>query len=148
MTWVDSQVSLVLDELDRLNKSDNTIISFFSDHGRQLGEHGEWCTHTNFDIATIAPMMIRVPGMTHAGKSTEKLTEFVDLFPTLVEAAGLPKLQICPEDSRHVRHCSEGSSIMPLIRNPNAPWKSAVFSQYSRPTHRQKAMGYTIRTTE
>ena len=61
VTWMDSQVGRVLDELDRLNLSDNTIISFFGDHGWQLGEHGEWCKHTNFDIATHAPMMIRVP---------------------------------------------------------------------------------------
>ena len=66
----------------------------------------------------------------------------------MVEAAGLPKLHTCPEDSRHVRHWSEESSIMPLIRNSNAPWKSAVFSQYPRPTHRQKAMGYTITTID
>ena len=70
-----------VDELDRLNMSDNTIISFFGDNGWQLEEHGEWCKHTHFDIATHAPMMIRVPGMTETGKSTEKLTEFVDLFP-------------------------------------------------------------------
>ena len=87
VTWMDSQVGRILDELDRLNMSDNTIISFFGDHGWQLGEHAEWCKHTNFDIATHAPMMIRIPGMTDSGITTEKLTEFVDLFPTLVEAS-------------------------------------------------------------
>ena len=149
VTWMDSQVGRILNELDMLNLSDNTIISFFGDHGWQLGEHGEWCKHTNFDIATHAPMMIRIPGMTNSGMTTEKLTEFVDLFPTLVEAAGLPKLNICPTDSSHVRQCSEGSSMMPLIRNPNAPWKDAVFSQFPKHAiHGQKAMGYTITNSE
>ena len=72
-TWMDSQVGRVLDEFDRLNMSDNTIVSYFGDHGWELGEHGEWGKHTNFDIVMHAPMMIRVPGMTNAGKSTEKL---------------------------------------------------------------------------
>ena len=54
-----------------------------------LGEHGEWCKHTNFEIATHAPMMVSVPSLTDDGVVTERLTEFVDLFPTLAEAAGL-----------------------------------------------------------
>ena len=121
VTWMDSQVIRVLDELELLNMSDNTIISFWGDHGWQLGEHGSWCKHTNFDLSTHVPMMIRVQGMTDAGQTTEKLTEFVDLFPTLVEAAGLPQLQVCPTNSSHILHCTEGSSLMPLIRNSNAP---------------------------
>ena len=56
------------------------------------GEHGEWCKHTNFELATHAPMMVHVPGLTDQGIVTEQLTEFVDLYPTLAEAAGLPKV--------------------------------------------------------
>ena len=151
VTWMDYNIGRILDELEKLNLADNTIISFFGDHGWQLGEHGEWCKHTNFDIATHAPMMIRVPGLTDSGKSTDKLTEFVDLFPTLVEAAELPKLNVCPPESSHVSHCTEGSSLMPLIRNPSAQWKSAAFSQYPRNVHGahgQKAMGYTMTTSQ
>ena len=58
------------------------------------GEHGEWCKHTNFELATHAPMMVRVPGMTDKGVVTEQLTEFVDLFPTLAEAAGLDPVSV------------------------------------------------------
>ena len=57
------------------------------------GEHGEWCKHTNFELATHAPMMVHVPGLTDQGIVTEQLTEFVDLYPTLAEAAGLPKVR-------------------------------------------------------
>ena len=146
VTWVDLQVGRVLDELEKLGLADNTIISFFGDHGWQLGEHGEWCKHTNFDIATHAPMMIRVPGLTDSGIETEKLTEFVDLFPTLVEAAGLPSLRVCPDNSLHVRVCREGSSLVPLMKNSHANWKNASFSQYPRSLHGHKAMGYTITT--
>ncbi len=62
-----------------------------------------------FQMATHAPMMVRVPGLTDSGMVTEHLTEFVDLFPTLAEAAGLPKIPLCPEDPFKV------ISVLPII---------------------------------
>ena len=94
---------LCVQELDDLGITDNTIVSFWGDHGWQLGEHGEWCKHTNFELATHAPMMVHVPGLTDKGIVTEKLTEFVDLFPTLVDAAGLPSMPKCPENSSAIK---------------------------------------------
>ncbi len=147
--------------------------------------------------------MVRVPGLTDAGVTSEGLAELVDLFPTLAEAAGLPAVPLCPESdptkvsftrastlvcvcvcvcvcirtcvcfcdrvksssssrtsqycldtpkftkyglqnfsttatSQSVDHhlqvdlCSEGVSLVPLMRNPETPWKSAAFSQYPR----------------
>ena len=66
---------------------ENTVISFFGDHGWQLGEHGEWCKHTNFDLATNAPMFFVVPGMTDQGIVSFTPTEYVcraGLFHCLV----------------------------------------------------------------
>ena len=130
-----------------------TIISFWGDHGWQLGEHGEWCKQTNFELATHAPMMVHIPGLTDAGIATEQLTEFVDLFPTLVDAAELPPLPLCPKVSTKTKLCREGLSLMPLIRNPNAKWKNRVFSQHPRwkRSHNSRRkhslyMGYTMRT--
>ena len=148
VSWTDSLIGRVVDELERLGVADNTIISFFGDHGWQLGEHAEWAKTTNFEIATHAPMMVRIPGLTDSGIVTEKLTEFVDLFPTLVEAAGLPQLKLCPEDSSQVELCREGTSLLPLIKNPTMAWKNASFSQVQRimPRNRGRAMGYTMKT--
>ena len=87
VSWTDSLVGQVIGELDSLGLANSTIISFWGDHGWQLGEHGEWSKHTNFEIATHAPMMLHIPGLTDNGTATEELVEFVDLFPTLVEAA-------------------------------------------------------------
>ncbi|KAH3698046.1 hypothetical protein DPMN_085561 [Dreissena polymorpha] len=55
------------------------------------------------------------------GVSSRQITEFVDLFPTLVEAASLPRLPECPDDSQNVSTCTDGKSLLPLIRNPNRP---------------------------
>ncbi|XP_060588984.1 iduronate 2-sulfatase-like [Ruditapes philippinarum] len=142
VTFVDSLVGDVITEVNRLGLSSNTIISFVGDHGYQLGEHGEWCKHTNFEIATHAPMMIRVPGLTDHGITTSKLTEFVDLYPTIVEAAGLGKVPLCPEDSSHTKVCHEGTSLLPLIKNQNVTLKRLAFSQYPRGKH---IMGYSVR---
>lgn len=98
--------------------------------------------------------MIRVPGLTDHGPRTDKLAEFVDLFPTLVEAAGLPELPLCPEhESGQVQVCTEGSSLMALIKNPKTPdWKPAAFSQFPRPdpmynvTMNWTSMAYSMRT--
>ncbi|ESO94039.1 hypothetical protein LOTGIDRAFT_153520 [Lottia gigantea] len=146
LSYTDFQVGRVIAELENLGLGNNTIVSFWADHGWQLGEHGEWCKQTNFEDAVHAPMMIHIPGLTDKGVVTEQLTEFVDLYPTLVEAAGLPVLDLCPEDSTKVALCREGTSLMPLILNPSIEFKRAVFSQYPRSTDGHNVMGYTMRT--
>ena len=148
ITYVDGLIGKVLHQLESLGLENNTIVSFIGDHGYQLGEHAKWTKHTNFDIAIHAPMMIRIPGKTDSGIQSRQMTELVDLFPTLVDAAGLHPLRLCPHDSKHVRTCREGSSMMPLIDHPTRPWKEAAFSQYPRTTHHTKYMGYTVRTDQ
>ena len=48
--------------MDDLGLADDTIVVFLGDHGWQLGEHAEWCKHTNFGLVTNAPMLISIPG--------------------------------------------------------------------------------------
>ena len=144
VSYIDYELGRVISELESLGLVDNTIISFWGDHGWQLGEHGEWCKQTNFEIANHAPMMIHVPGLTDNGVVTEQLTEFVDLFPTLVDAAELPALTLCPSNSENIEVCTEGASLLPLMSDPNANWKTAAFSQY--PRRGITVMGYSIRT--
>ena len=112
---------------------------------------------TNFEIANWVPLMLRVPGATDKeGSETNALVEMVDLFPTLVEAAGLPPLDLCPEEeSTSTLLCTEGSSLMPLVRdNDQVQWRDAAFWQYrgkgggygGNPTVIPTTMGYTVRT--
>ncbi len=148
VSYIDDLIGQVVGALWNLGLAKDTIISFLGDHGYQLGEHGEWCKHTNFELATNAPMMVSVPGLTDDGPVTERLTEFVDLFPTLVEAAGLSQIPLCPEDSISLTLCTEGVSFLPLMKNPKVAWKSAVFSQYVKYNRHLKAhvAGYRART--
>jgi len=102
ISYIDSLVGQVLNQLTALSLESNTVVLFIGDHGWQLGEHGEWCKHTNFELATRAPMMLSVPGLTDGGIQSNALVEFVDIFPTIVEAAGLLVPMVCPNDSSKV----------------------------------------------
>lgn len=116
-SYVDAQVGRVLKELDRLELSENTIVVLWGDHGWQLGEHGLWCKHCNFNTSLNAPLIVSAPDMMKE-KSSEALVEFVDIYPTLCELAGLPL-------PAHL----EGTSFVPLLENDRS-WKNAVFSRY------------------
>ncbi len=137
VSFVDAQIGRVLNELDQLALRDNTIVVLWGDHGWQLGEHGMWDKHSNYETSTRIPLIVRVPGFP-AGR-TSALVESVDLFPSLAELAGLP-----------LTDGLEGHSFVPLLHDPNRPWKQAAFSQYQRviPGYGKiaRGMGYSMRT--
>ena len=132
VSYMDAQLGRVVAELDRLGLGDRTVIILWGDHGWKLGEHGSWCKHTNFENDTHAPLICSAPGQKAPGRHSRGLVEFVDIYPTLCELAGLP----VPE---HV----EGASFARLLDTPDAVWKTAVFSQYPR---QRQVMGYSMRT--
>jgi len=130
-TYVDAMIGRVLDELDRLGLREKTVVVLWGDHGWQLGEHGLWGKATNFEAATRSPLIFSAPGQKHPGAATNALAEFVDVYPTLCELCGLA----IPEGV-------EGTSLVPLMHDPQRPWKRAAFSQYPR----RKVMGHSMRT--
>jgi len=132
VSYMDAQLGRVLAELDNLGLRQRTVIILWGDHGWKLGEHGAWCKHTNFENDTHAPLICSAPGQKAAGSHSPGLVEFVDIYPTLCELAGLPL-------PAHL----EGASFARLLDTPAAPWKQAVFSQYPRGP---QVMGYSMRT--
>ena len=88
ISYLDTQVGKVLNELDRLELRDNTIIVFWSDHGLHLGEHGLTRKTTAFGLDAGVPMMIVTP-QHPAGQRTDSLVELLDLYPTLTELCGI-----------------------------------------------------------
>jgi arylsulfatase A-like enzyme len=130
-SYADAQLGLVLDQLGKLGLTGNTVVVLWGDHGWKLGEHGSWCKHTNFEVDTRAPLIVRAPGARGNGSSSGALVEFVDMYPALCELCDLP-----------VPDHLEGTSFVPLLSAPDRPWKSAAFSQYPR----GGVMGYALRT--
>jgi iduronate 2-sulfatase len=139
VSYMDAQLGRVLDELERSGLAGNTIVVLWGDHGWHLGDHGQWCKHTNYEQAAHIPLIMRVPGVTRADSRTHALVESVDLYPTLVELAGLPAPQ--------VPQMLDGRSFVATLRDANAPTKPAVFHSYprNRPGEGQ-VIGRAVRT--
>jgi iduronate 2-sulfatase len=136
VSYTDAQIGKVLDALQRLGLDKNTIVVLWGDHGWALGEKGRWCKGTNFDMDAHAPFMMRVPGMAK-GAFTEAIMEYVDVYPTLAELAGLTP----PADL-------DGRSLVPILKDPQSPGRDFALSQFNRPWSPTgfDCMGYSIRT--
>jgi len=89
VSWVDSRVGAVLAELDSLGLTDDTLVVMHSDHGWNLGEHGQWQKFTNWETGVRVPLMIRAPWLpSSAGRRSDALAELVDIYPTTIDLAG------------------------------------------------------------
>jgi iduronate 2-sulfatase len=145
ISYADANVGVLLNTLDSLGLTKNTIIVLWGDHGWHLGDHNLWCKHTNFEEATHAPLIIAAPSM--AANTTESQTEHIDIFPTLCELAGIP-----------IPGFIDGKSLKPLMKNAKAIVKEFSVSQYPRSNataenetvgkNNTNAMGYSIRTKQ
>lgn len=119
LAYADHLVGKILHELEAQGLVKNTIVVLWGDHGYQLGEHGLWAKHCNFENALRSPLIMKLPG--HKGGIKEKrITEFVDLYPTLIELCGI----------KPPKHELQGRDLMPLIKNAEIEWKEGAFSRW------------------
>ncbi|MFG6686799.1 sulfatase [Mariniflexile sp. HNIBRBA6329] len=117
VSYVDAQIGLILDELKRLNLEEDTIVILWGDHGWNLGDHKLWCKHSTFETALKTPLIIKVPGKTNGAISND-IVEYVDVYPSLVELAGLKS-----------PNTVEGKSFVPII-NGNKSDKNWAVSKF------------------
>lgn len=138
VSFIDAQVGRLLAALDDLGLSENTIVVFWSDHGYHLGEHnGVWQKRTLFEESARAPLIIRSPDHTASGPC-RSVVEFIDIYPTLTELAGIK----APAELH-------GKSLVPLIEDPLADWNGEAITQVLRPADDrlpEPVMGCSIRT--
>ncbi|MEM0897023.1 MAG: sulfatase [Verrucomicrobiota bacterium] len=122
--YVDAQHGRVLDALEKSPHRDNTIVVFISDHGFHLAEKDHWQKGTLWQEATNSMLMVRVPGMTEPGGTTDRCVSLQDLYPTLIELCGLSKPSYV-----------DGKSFVPVLKNPQAEWESTaityLYDQYA-----------------
>ncbi|MEM9283187.1 MAG: sulfatase [Verrucomicrobiota bacterium] len=137
-SYVDANIGKVLEALAKSGASDNTIVLFWSDHGYHLGENDHWAKVTVRELDAQVPLLVSAPG--YAGGTSEALVEYVDLFPTLSELAGLP----APEGI-------DGRSFVSVMTGESADFRPAALTQTCRPWNRKgpiEHMGYSIRTPD
>ena len=121
ISFADTMIGRIVDALDRSPHAKNTILVLWSDNGWHLGEKEHWHKSTLWQRATHIPLMIRTPGgPTGARKQPVTL---LDLYPTLVELAGLP-----------AKRDNEGLSLAPVLRNAKADRRPAVIT-YQQGNH-------------
>jgi iduronate 2-sulfatase len=144
VSYIDAQVGRVLQALDEFGLRDNTIVVFWGDHGFHLGELNLWCKSTNFELSAHAPLIIAAPGAEMSGTTSQSIVQSLDIYPTIVELAGMKSQQKM-----------SGKSLVPLLNEKNPVWTDVAFNQFARPYNaaiggRQPMthMGYSVRTND
>ncbi|MFB1487550.1 MAG: sulfatase [Thiocapsa sp. C3-sup] len=136
-SFVDAQIGRILAELDVTGLSNNTLVVLLGDHGFHLGEQADWGKHTNFEIGTRVPLILRGPNVAE-NVASSAIVELVDLYPTVVQLAGLP----IPTAQEHGGFPLEGNTLVPLIEDPATSSRRGAFSQWNRGGY----VGRSIRT--
>ena len=108
VSFIDAQVGVIMETLDRLRMWDRTVVVLLGDHGFHLGEHhGLWRKDTLFEETLRTPLIIAAPQVQRPGEAAAAEVELLDLYPTIVDLAGLPRVPGL-----------DGASLFPLIRDP------------------------------
>jgi iduronate 2-sulfatase len=131
VTFMDAQVGVLLDTLDRLSLWDRTVVVFLSDHGIQRGEHGLWRKNVLFEESARVPLVVAAPQVARPGTPSPALVELVDVYPTVAALAGVP-----------VPSGLDGVSLRPLLDDPRARVKDVAFTVSSR----GRRLGRSVRT--
>jgi len=134
VTFMDAQLGKLLDALDRLGLTENTVVVFWSDHGYLLTEHGQWMKQSLFEESARVPLIIASPHAKGNGKESGNIVELVDIYPTLANLCGL-------EPPKYLA----GTDLTPLLNKPNRNWGKAAYTQVLR-TSRENFMGRSVRT--
>jgi len=123
-SYADAKVGQLLDQLDATGRAENTIIVLWSDHGYHLGDKESVVKFTLWEKANHVPFIIVAPGITQPGTRIDTPVGLVDIYPTLLDLAGLP-----------TKPGLDGQSLVPLLKNPQAKWDRPALMTEGRGNH-------------
>ena len=118
--FLDRNIGLVLEALEKSGQAENTLVIYLGDHGYMLGQHGRLEKHCGYEPAVRSALLMRFPGRIKAGQSTRALVEFIDIVPTVLEFAGAPK----PPGV-------QGQSLVSVLTGKTNRHRDRVFIEYS-----------------
>ena len=127
VSYVDAQVGLLMDQLDRSGMRENTIIVLWGDHGWHLGEYGVWGKHTLFEESLRSPLIISYDNIVKPGQPSTAIVETVDILPTICDLAQIP----APANRA-------GTNLNTQLKDPGSQGHSALAFQRNRITIRNK----------
>ena len=119
VSYVDAQIGRIINKLDELNLRKNTVIILWGDHGWHLGEHNFWGKHNVMHLSSRSPLIVSTP-RGRPNQTCDRLVEFVDIYPTLLDLAGI----------KSANKGLQGTSFKILLQRPRSLWKKAAFSRY------------------
>ncbi len=122
--YADEMVGRLLDQLDATGRADNTIIILWSDHGYHLGDKNATVKFTLWEKANHVPFIIVAPGVTTPGTVINRPVSLIDIYPTLIDLAGLPK-----------KDGLDGVSLVPLLNSSKVEWNRPAVMTQGRGNH-------------
>jgi len=135
VTFMDAQLGVILDAMDRHRRWPDTAVVFLGDNGLHVGEHGLIGKMTLFEESARVPLVIAAPRVAKPGTPTGRLAELVDVYPTLVELAGLPRVDGL-----------DGTSLVPLLADPEAAGKAAAHTMRKVGATRKRQLARSVRS--
>lgn len=121
VTLLDERLGHLMERLEQVGLLQDSVVIFTSDHGDNLGEHGHIQKHNMYEGAVRVPLIVRSPGRVEAGRVSDAFVQWMDIAPTILESAGVP-----------VPRNWEARSLWPLLRDPAAPGRDAVYAELGR----------------
>jgi arylsulfatase A-like enzyme len=129
VTAMDAQIGRILDKVESLGIADNTLVIYMGDNGFSCGQHGFWGKGNGtfplnmFDHSVKVPAIFSHPGRIPAGLVCRELVSAYDIFPTLIEVAGVD------------HPCADGlpgTSFLPLLEGRDSAGREnvVVFDEY------------------
>ena len=115
VTAVDDNIGQVVNAIDNSKFKDNTIIVFVSDHGWTMGEKNHVYKNSPWEESTRVPLTIRAPGLTKPNSKVNHPVSLIDVYPTLLELAGLDKNTVKNDRGKSL----DGFSLKPFLEDPN-----------------------------
>jgi arylsulfatase A-like enzyme len=131
ISYCDAMIGRLIEALDASPYHDNTIVVLWGDHGWHLGEKEHWRKFALWEEATRAPLIWIVPGLTKPNSLCERTVDFMSIYPTLCDLAGIAA-------PSHL----EAKSIRPLLADPQAAWDTPAVTTYGQNNHAVRSEGW------